>query len=112
VPREDCNNKDHCVNGIASPPVVIGDVVVVGAMDGVLRGYEKKTGKQFWKFDAVQEFDGVNGFKGHGGGFGMGGVTIVGNMMYISSGTGVYAVEGMKGNAVLAFELGKPATQK
>jgi polyvinyl alcohol dehydrogenase (cytochrome) len=110
VPRGGCNNKEGCVNGIASPPVVIGDVVIVGSMDGVLRGYERKTGQQFWSFDAVREFVGVNnGYKGKGGGFGMGGAAIVDNMMYISSGTGVYAVEGMKGNVILAFELGKTA---
>jgi polyvinyl alcohol dehydrogenase (cytochrome) len=107
VPRDGCKNKEGCVNGLVSPPLVIGDVIIVGSMDGVLRGYEKKTGKQFWTFDAVREFDGTNGYKGKGGGFGMGGAVIVGNMMYISSGTGVYAVEGMKGNAFLAFELGK-----
>jgi polyvinyl alcohol dehydrogenase (cytochrome) len=106
VPRDGCNNKEHCVNGLASPPVVIGDVVIDGSMDGVLRGYDKKTGRQFWSFDAVRDLAGVNGYTGKGGGFGMGGVAIVGNMMYISSGTGVYAVEGMKGNVVLAFELG------
>jgi len=111
VPRDGCKNKEHCVNGLASPPVVIGDVVIDGSMDGVLRGYDKKTGQQVWTFDAVQDLVGVNGYTGKGGGFGMGGVAVVDDMMYISSGTGVYAVEGMKGNVVLAFELGKGATQ-
>jgi polyvinyl alcohol dehydrogenase (cytochrome) len=110
VPRDDCKNKGECTTGIYSPPVVIGDVVIVGSMDGVLRGYEKKTGRQFWSFDAVREFAGVNGYQGRGGGFGMGGVAIVGNMMFISSGAGFGNV-GLKGNAVLAFELGRAATQ-
>jgi polyvinyl alcohol dehydrogenase (cytochrome) len=110
IPRDGCNNKEQCVNGLASPPVVIGDVVIVGSMDGVLRGYDKKTGRQFWSFDAAREFDGVNGFRAKGGGFGMGGVAIVGDMMYISSGSGVYGIEGMKGNVVLAFEFGKGIT--
>jgi polyvinyl alcohol dehydrogenase (cytochrome) len=108
VPRDGCKDKEGCTNGIYSPPAVIGDVVIVGAMDGVLRGYEKKTGRQFWSFDAVRELDGVNGFKGKGGGFGMGGVTIVGNMMYISSGS-AFGNLGVKGNAILAFELGNSA---
>jgi polyvinyl alcohol dehydrogenase (cytochrome) len=112
VPRDGCNSKEHCVNGLASPPVVIGDVIIDGSMDGVLRGYERKTGQQFWSFDAVRDIAGVNGYTGKGGGFGMGGVAIVGNMMYISSGTGVYAVEGMKGNVVLAFELGKSTASR
>jgi len=104
VPRDDCKNKENCLNGIASPPVVIGDVVIVGSMDGVLRAYEKKSGRQFWSFDAVREFTGINGFKGKGGGFGMGGAAIVGNMMYLSSGAG-FAGGGINGNAILAFEL-------
>jgi polyvinyl alcohol dehydrogenase (cytochrome) len=104
VPRDGCNGKETCTNGIYSPPAVVGDVVIVGAMDGVLRGYDKKTGRQIWSFDAAREFDGVNGFKGRGGGFGMGGVTVLGNMMYISSGFG-YGNIGVRGDAVLAFEL-------
>jgi polyvinyl alcohol dehydrogenase (cytochrome) len=43
VPTNGCKGKESCTNGIYSPPAVIGDVIIVGAMDGVLRGYEKKT---------------------------------------------------------------------
>jgi hypothetical protein len=36
----------------------------------------------------------------------MGGVAIVGDMLYVSSGAG-YGNVGLKGNVVLAFELGR-----
>jgi polyvinyl alcohol dehydrogenase (cytochrome) len=106
VPRDGCKNKeDPCVNGIYGPPMVLGDVIIVGSMDGVLRGFDRKTGREFWRYDSVREFEGVNGFSGRGGGFGMGGVAVVGNMMYVSSGAGFGNI-GLKGNVILAFELG------
>jgi len=111
VPRDGCKNKEQeCLNGMWTPPVVIGDVVIDGSMDGILRGYDKKTGRQFWSFDAIREFTGVNGFRGRGGAFGMGGVVIVGKMMYISSGAG-FGTVAMKGNVLLAFELANTVTQ-
>jgi len=111
TPRDGCKGKedDFCLNAIVSPPVVVGDAVIVGAMDGVLRAYDKRNGRIFWSYDAVRSYTGVNGLKGTGGGFGMGGVTIVGDMMYVSSGAGIFK-SGRKGNALLAFQLG--ANQK
>lgn len=94
------------MNGILSPPVVMGDAVIVGAMDGVLRAYDKRNGRIFWSYDAVRSYTGVNGLEGKGGSFGMGGVTIAGDMMYVSAGTGTSGFAGLKGNVLLAFEIG------
>jgi len=109
IPSDACRAKKdiYCVSGIVSPPVVAGDAVVVGGMDGVLRAYDRKTGKVFWSYDAYRDYDATNGRKGHGGGFGMGGVTIVGNMMYVTSGINSDAVGSNAASGILlAFELG------
>lgn len=107
TPRDGCKGKeDSCMNGILSPPVVMGDAVIVGAMDGVLRAYDKRNGRIFWSYDAVRSYTGVNGLEGKGGSFGMGGVTIAGDMMYVSAGTGTSGFAGLKGNVLLAFEIG------
>jgi len=110
TPRDGCKGKKDdpspCMNGILSPPVVMGDAVIVGAMDGVLRAYDKRNGRIFWSYDAVRSYTGVNGLEGKGGSFGMGGVTIVGDMMYVSAGTGLGSLAGRKGNVLLAFQFG------
>jgi len=108
VPRDGCKGKedDLCLNAIISPPVVIGDAVIVGAMDGVLRAYDKRNGRVFWSYDAIRRYTGVNGIEGKGGSFGMGGVTIAGDMMYVSAGSGVLRYTGRKGNVLLAFQFG------
>jgi polyvinyl alcohol dehydrogenase (cytochrome) len=109
IPSDACRDKKeiYCVSGIVSPPVVAGDAVIVGGMDGVLRAYDRQTGQVFWSYDAYREYAASNGRKGHGGGFGMGGVTIVGNMMYVASGINSDAVGSSAASGVLlAFELG------
>jgi polyvinyl alcohol dehydrogenase (cytochrome) len=108
IPSDACRNKKdvYCVNGIVSPPVVVGDAVIVGAMDGVLRAYDRHTGDVFWTYDAYREYAASNGLSGRGGGFGMGGVTIVGNMMYVTSGINSGSVGPSAASGVLlAFEL-------
>jgi polyvinyl alcohol dehydrogenase (cytochrome) len=109
IPSDACREKKdiYCVSGIVSPPVVVGDAVIVGGMDGVLRAYDRQTGQVFWSYDAYREYAASNGRKGRGGGFGMGGVTIVGNMMYVTSGINSDAVGSSAASGVLlAFQLG------
>jgi len=122
TPREGCKGKEDgkedgkegvfCMNGIVSPPVVLGDAVIVGAMDGVLRAYDKRNGRIFWSYDAVRSYTGVNGLEGSGGSFGMGGVSIVGDMMYVSAGSGMFNNTGLKGDVLLAFQFGADGSMK
>jgi len=116
TPRDGCKGKkadpNPCTNGIVSPPVVMGDAVIVGGMDGVLRAYDKRNGRIFWSYDAVRSYTGVNGLEGKGGSFGMGGVSIVGDMMYVSAGSGMVSNTGIKGNVLLAFQFGADEKMK
>jgi polyvinyl alcohol dehydrogenase (cytochrome) len=109
LPGDVCRDKKDvfCVSGIVSPPVVAGEAVVVGGMDGVLRAYDRRTGEVFWSYDAYRDHAAANGRQGRGGGFGMGGVTIVGNMMVVASGVNSDVVGPTAASGVLlAFELG------
>jgi polyvinyl alcohol dehydrogenase (cytochrome) len=106
TPKDGCAGKGNaCNNALVSPPLVVGDIVIAGGLDGVLRGYDKHNGKVLWSYDAVRAFAGVNGLEGKGGAFGMGGMVLAGNMLYISSGNGI-ANTGLPGNVLLAFEVG------
>jgi polyvinyl alcohol dehydrogenase (cytochrome) len=107
APPDSCTGKpESCVNGLASPATVVGEVVFSGGMDGVLRAYEQREGTVVWSYDTVRSYTGVNGLEGTGGAFGMGGVTVVGDMVYVTSGFEVYNLA-LGGNVLLAFELPK-----
>jgi polyvinyl alcohol dehydrogenase (cytochrome) len=107
APQDSCTGKaSTCVNGQASPATVVGEVVFSGGLDSVLRAYDRREGAVVWSYDAVQSYKGVNGLEGTGGAFGMGGVTIVGDMLYVTSGLEVYNLA-IGGNVLLAFELPK-----
>ena len=111
APQDSCTGKPKgCINGLASPATVVGDIVFSGGMDGVLRAYERREGTVVWSYDAVRSYTGVNGLEGNGGSFGMGGVTVAGNMLYISSGFEIYNIA-LGGNVLLAFELPPQASK-
>src|SRR5262245_28745807 len=112
APQDGCTGKAaSCVNGLASPATVVGEIVFSGGLDGVLRAYDRREGAVVWSYDAVRPYKGVNGLEGSGGAFGMGGVTIVGDMVYVMSGLEVYNLA-LGGNVLLAFELPKQAANK
>lgn len=107
TPKEGCTGKgEHCANGLASPALVVGDLVFSGGLDGVLRAYDRREGTIVWSYDAAQSYKGVNGIEGNGGAFGMGGAVVAGNMLYVTSGWQVYNFT-LPGNVLLAFELSK-----
>lgn len=98
-----CRGKpDRCYTSMTSPPTIAGEVVFAGANDGVLRAYDRKTGKIVWAFDTAIEVEGVNGLSGSGGSISRGGTALVHGMFFQSSGYGQGL--GMPGNVVFAFE--------
>jgi polyvinyl alcohol dehydrogenase (cytochrome) len=112
APQDSCTGKlESCVNGLAAPATVVGEVVFSGGLDGVLRAYDRREGAVVWSYDAVRSYKGVNGLEGTGGAFGMGGVTLAGDMVYVTSGLEVYNLA-LGGNVLLAFELPKQAVKR
>lgn len=108
VPPGSCAGKDsRCIAGLASPPLALGEVLLVGGLDGVLRAYGRDSGAILWQYDAVRAYHGVNGLDGKGGAFGMGGPVAYGNKLYVTSGSDIFNIA-MGGNALLAFEWDAP----
>ena len=88
----------HCTVAQMAPSSAIPGVVFSGGMDGYLRGYDMKSGKIIWSFNAAQTFPSVDGIPTHGGAFSASGPTIVDGTLFVSSG-----YSGIPGNALLAF---------
>ena len=96
--------KSPCGNAVLTAPTVIGDVVFVGLLDGTLRAYDRRSGREIIRYNTARSFDGVNGLRGNGGSLGNGGPVIVGDHLYIVSGFSILNV-GMPGNTLLAFKF-------
>ena len=105
VHENQCDGRKFCNPGISQVPTVIGDVVVAGAMDGVVRAYDLQTGEIVWQLDTTEEFITISGETSHGGSFGgaAGPLAFEGKLI-LSSGYGIY--NHMAGNLLLV--LAKP----
>ncbi|MBT7371668.1 MAG: PQQ-binding-like beta-propeller repeat protein, partial [Gammaproteobacteria bacterium] len=68
LPEEStCRGREFCDPGISAPPTVIGDHLLVGGLDGVLRIHDRKTGRVVWSMDTTTVIKGINGYEGAGG---------------------------------------------
>ncbi len=106
APTDICKGRDFCHPGISQAITAAPGIVMAGAMDGILRVHDEKTGKLIWHYDTTQPVTSLAGQQTSGGSMGGGsGPISVNGMLFISSGYGLYFH--MPGNALLAF--GKPA---
>jgi polyvinyl alcohol dehydrogenase (cytochrome) len=96
------DHPDLCSIAQAAAPTLIPGVVFSGSLDGHLRAYDTKSGTVLWDYETDRPFDGVNRVPGHGGSLSAAGPTIVGGMVYQTSGYASYGL-GMPGNVLLAF---------
>lgn len=103
TPAEDrCEGREFCQPGLSAAASAIDGGVVAGAMDGVLRAYDKATGKVLWSYDSARQYPSTDGGTGQGGSFGgAAGPVFSGGMMFVNSGYGIYFH--MPGNVFLAF---------
>lgn len=102
---DQCDGRNFCHPGISQVPTVIGDVVVAGAMDGIVRAYNLQTGDIVWQLDTTEEFVTISGEATRGGSFGgAAGPLAFDGQLVISSGYGIY--NHMAGNLLLV--LAKP----
>jgi polyvinyl alcohol dehydrogenase (cytochrome) len=98
-----CGDRPSCSPAQSAAVSAIPGVVFSGSVDGHLRGYSSKDGKVIWDFDTARDFTTVNGVAGHGGSMDGPGATIVGGILYVSSGYGSWG--GLNGNVLLAFSV-------
>ncbi len=100
----DCGERKNCSPAQSGAVTVIPGVVFSGSVDGHLRAYSASAGEILWDFDTVRDYDTVNSVKAHGGSLDGPGPVVVGGMLYVNSGYGMWG--GMPGNVLLAFSPG------
>jgi polyvinyl alcohol dehydrogenase (cytochrome) len=87
--------------GFSPAPMVIDGAVLQGAVDGILRVFDAKTGAELWRYDTMRKFDTVNGVPGQGGAIDSSPYVAANGMLFMVSG---YARFGESpGNVLLAF---------
>jgi polyvinyl alcohol dehydrogenase (cytochrome) len=92
--------------GLTAGVTVIPGAVFTAGLDGMLRAFSTFDGRPLWQYDTTKEVETVNGVKAKGGSIGSAGATVVGGMVFVTSGyTGFQG--GQPGNLLLAF--GPPA---
>lgn len=96
----DCKGTNGCVAGQPQAATVTPGILFSGSMDAHLRAYRTSDGEVVWDYDTNRAYETVNGVEGHGGSLNGGGAVIVDGMVYVTSGYGVFGIDG---NVLLAF---------
>jgi polyvinyl alcohol dehydrogenase (cytochrome) len=91
--------------GFSAAPTVIDGTVIEGSLDGFLRVFDEKTGRELWKTDTAMPFETLNGVKGNGGSIDSASIVGVNGLLIVNSGYGMFGQA--PGNVMLAF---KPKT--
>ncbi len=100
--EDHCDGRAFCHPGISQVPTVVGDVVLAGAMDGIVRAYATATGEIVWELDTTQAFPTTTGTATRGGSFGgAAGPIAYDGKLVLSSGYGIY--NHMPGNLLLVL---------
>jgi polyvinyl alcohol dehydrogenase (cytochrome) len=90
--------------GQSAAVTAIPGVVFSGGWDGRLRAIAAGKGNVIWEFNTVRDYSTVNGVPGKGGSMGAPGPTVVGGILYVTSGY-VGVSNGLPGNVLLAFSV-------
>ena len=101
--QDTCGGREGCHTGQPGAVTAIPGVVFSGSLDGHFRAYSTESGAVIWDVDTVGEFETVNGVPARGGSINGSGATIVGGMLYVTSGYG--GGDFMPGNVLLAFSI-------
>jgi polyvinyl alcohol dehydrogenase (cytochrome) len=103
VPPFECGMRIQCSPALSAAVTVIPGVVFSGGVSGYLRAYATTDGRLLWEFDTAVDHNTVNGVAARGGAMEGPGPTIVGGMLYVNSGYGLWG--GLPGNVLLAFSV-------
>ena len=92
-----------CNDGYSAAATVLDDLVLAGALNGVLFAHDKQTGAVLWELDMKTKFDTINNVEANGGAFDATGPVLSGDYMIVNSG---YAQFGqLAGNAMVVYKL-------
>jgi polyvinyl alcohol dehydrogenase (cytochrome) len=105
APNDVCEQREFCHPGISQAITAVGEMVLAGGMDGVMRIHDGATGTLLWQHDASGGVESASGERAHGGSFGgAAGPVVADGLLVMSSGYGIYAH--MPGNVLLVFDVG------
>ncbi|MFO7552159.1 MAG: PQQ-binding-like beta-propeller repeat protein [Haliea sp.] len=94
-----------CDPGLSASVTATDGVVFSGALDGMLRGYDSRTGEVIWQYNTARSYDSVSGVDGYGGAIESDGAVLVDGSLLINSG---YLWGGrLPGNVLLRFSVEK-----
>jgi polyvinyl alcohol dehydrogenase (cytochrome) len=103
TPHPGCDEVPGCSPAQSAAVTAIAGVVFSGGLDGRLRAYSSEDGRIIWDVDTKAEVPTVNGVAAHGGSIDGAGPVVVGGMLFVSSGSGIYG--GAPGNVLLAYSV-------
>lgn len=99
-----CNGLGFaCNNGYSGAATVLDDMVLAGALNGVLFAHDKATGEILWELDTKMDFPTVNNVPASGGALDATGPVLSGDYMLINSGYAQFGQLG--GNAFVVYRL-------
>lgn len=95
---------EECAYGISSAVTTTNDIVVAGAMDGMLEIFHAETGERLWQHNSWRDYPSVNKSGASGGAFDAHGPMIADDLLMVTSG---YQYVGAQrgGNAFIVFQL-------
>ncbi|MEQ8955286.1 MAG: PQQ-binding-like beta-propeller repeat protein [Gammaproteobacteria bacterium] len=92
-----------CANAYSAAPLVLDDLVLVGALNGVLFAHDRDSGAVVWELDTRQSYETVNNVAASGGAIDATAPIAVGDYLILHSG---YATFGqLAGNVMLVLKL-------
>jgi polyvinyl alcohol dehydrogenase (cytochrome) len=97
------DNTAACIPAQSAAASAIPGVVFSGATDGMIRAYDARDGRIIWEYQTARAFETVNGVPARGGSINGPGPTIVGGMLYTTSGYSLFGA--LPGNVLLAFGI-------
>lgn len=109
-PTDVCNERPFCYPGVSMAITATPELVIAGALDGVVRIHDAANGEVIWDFDTARPFETLSGAIGHGGGMSGGAAPVVyDGMLIVNSGYGFSG--NMPGNMLLVFEVEPNGTE-
>ena len=103
TPHPGCNDVPGCGPPQSAAVTAIPGIVFSGGVDGHMRAYSAQDGRIVWDVDTKGEHRTVNGVAARGGSINGPGPVVVGGMLYVSSGYGLWG--GAPGNVLLVYSV-------
>lgn len=95
-------NNCHIRYGLSAAPMLVGDALLSGSLDGKVVALNKNTGATIWQYDTAVEFETSNGVSAKGGSIDAHSIAAGGGMIFVGSGYGRFGQT--PGNVLLAFK--------